>query len=300
MSSRYVEPASDCTEIDLRRSARAFSQDFPLHLNCAEISLMATGQKWLFAPAQPLVERLGRRFFRHAPAKPGVYLMRDRTGAVVYVGKAKNLRQRLRSYCVANPERLPRRHMRLVREVVRIHLDLCRNESAALAREAKLLRELRPRFNRAGVWPGKAQFLTWRFEGQAAQFSVEEIPPLGWERFGPLSGHTPRLMGSLVRLLWLGINPQAGFSDLPHGWTHNRFALPVTIACGPRKAEIQRALENLFWGETEEFSSWLLVCTEADRPAFDRAAMQADLEEINNLIADYREGRPRNGQLALL
>src|SRR5208282_6301499 len=120
---------------------------------------MAAGQQWLFAPAQPLVERLGTQFFRQVPAQPAVYIMRDAGGAVVYVGKAKNLRQRLRSYRVANAERVPRRHLRLMREAARIDFDLCRNEAAALVREAKLLRELRPKFNRAGVWPGKAQFL---------------------------------------------------------------------------------------------------------------------------------------------
>src|SRR5208282_648315 len=132
---------------------------------------MAAGQRWLFAPAAPLVERLGRQFFREVPAQPGVYVMREPTGAVVYVGKAKNLRQRLRSYRVANPERMLRRHLRLVREVARIDFCLCRDEPAALAREAELLRELKPKYNRAGVWPAKAQFLTWRFDGQAAQFS---------------------------------------------------------------------------------------------------------------------------------
>ena len=132
---------------------------------------MAAGQQWLFAPARPLVERLGREFFRKVPAQPGVYFMRDATGEVVYVGKAKNLRQRLRSYRVANPERMPRRHLRMMREVARIDFDLCPNESAALAREARLLRRLKPKFNRAGVWPGKAQFLTWRFADEAAQFS---------------------------------------------------------------------------------------------------------------------------------
>ena len=50
---------------------------------------MAAGQQFLFAPAQPLVERLGKNFFRKAPARPGVYLMCDATGEVVYVGKAK-------------------------------------------------------------------------------------------------------------------------------------------------------------------------------------------------------------------
>ena len=174
-------------------------------------------QQWLFAPAQPLVERLGGQFFRTIPAQPGVYIMRNGAGAVVYVGKAKNLRQRLRSYRVANTARVPRRHMRLLREVVRIDFDLCPNESAALSREAKLLRELRPKFNRAGVWPSQPRFLTWRFTDQAAQFSVQTVPTLGWERFGPLGAYAPRLLGSVVRLVWLGLNPQAGFCGLPYG-----------------------------------------------------------------------------------
>lgn len=262
---------------------------------------MAAGQQWLFAPATPLVERLGKQFFRTVPPQPGVYLMRDATGDVVYVGKAKNLRQRLRSYRVANPERMPRRHLRMVREVARIDFGLCPNESAALASEARLLRRLKPKFNRAGVWPAKAQFLTWRFTDQAGQFSVHEIPPLGWERFGSLGGYAPRLHGSVVRLLWLALNPQAGFSRLPHGWAQNRFASPVTIACGTREAEIRRALESLCWGRPEEFSAWLLASTQVNLPPFEQAAMQSDLEEIENFTATYRNGRATNSsQLALL
>jgi excinuclease ABC subunit C len=107
-------------------------------------------QMLLLPDPQPLVDRLGREFFRQAPESPGVYLMRDAANAVLYVGKAKNLRKRLGSYRVANPERLPRRHLRLLRAVVRIDLEECPNEPSALAREAELLRDLRPRFNRAG------------------------------------------------------------------------------------------------------------------------------------------------------
>jgi excinuclease UvrABC nuclease subunit len=77
---------------------------------------MAIGHPWLFPPAQPLVQRLGIEFFRNLPTCPGVYSRRNGTGVVLYVGKAKNLRQRLGSYRVANPERVPRRHLRLMRE----------------------------------------------------------------------------------------------------------------------------------------------------------------------------------------
>lgn len=261
---------------------------------------MAAGQQWLFAPATPLVERLGRKFFRQAPEKPGVYLMRDASGEVVYVGKAKNLRRRLRSYRVANPEHMTRRHLRLVREVTRIDFNLCHHESAALAREAGLLRRLKPKFNRAGVWPGKARFVTWRFADETVQLSVDEVPPLGWERFGTLGGYAPRLHGAVVRLLWLALNPQAGFSQLPHGWTSTRLPLPVTIGCGARIREIRSALENVFWGKPGAFTDWLMATVATRLPAFDRAAVLADLEEINYFTASYRGSKSDSAQLALL
>src|SRR5437016_7467098 len=111
-------------------------------------------QLLLFPDPSPLVERFGSDFFRQAPECAGVYIMRDGADTVLYVGKAKNLRKRLGSYRVANPDRMPRRHLRMLRAVERIELQPCADESSALARESCLLRALRPRFNRAGTWPG--------------------------------------------------------------------------------------------------------------------------------------------------
>ena len=261
---------------------------------------MATGQQWLFPPAKPLVKRLGKDFFRTVPNEPGVYFMRDATGKVLYVGKAKNLRQRLGSYRVANPERMPRRHLRMVREVARIDFELCRNESAALDHEARWIRRLKPKFNRAAVRPSKAQFLTWRFAEEAAHFSVHEIPPVGWERFGSLGGSAPRLLCALLRLLWLALNPQAGFSRLPYVWAQNRFPLPVRIVCGTGEKGIRLALENLFWGDLREFSGWVLASIEAKSSVFEQAAVLADLEEAQTVAAGYRDGKPQCNQLALL
>jgi excinuclease UvrABC nuclease subunit len=50
-------------------------------------------QMLLFADPRPLVEPLGRDFFRQAPEGAGLCLMRDAAGAVLHLGKAKNLRQ---------------------------------------------------------------------------------------------------------------------------------------------------------------------------------------------------------------
>lgn len=73
---------------------------------------------------------------------------------VLYVGKARNLKKRLSSYRIANPDCLPRRIFRLLHRVTRIEWDECRTEEAARHREELLICVLAPRFNTAGkVWP---------------------------------------------------------------------------------------------------------------------------------------------------
>ena len=114
---------------------------------------MSVGQLWLFDPPKPLVERFGEEFFTTLPTGPGVYFMCGATEGVLYVGKARNLRKRLGSYRVANPERLPRRIIRLLHQVRRIEWDECRTEELARQREELLICVLAPKFNAAGkVW----------------------------------------------------------------------------------------------------------------------------------------------------
>jgi excinuclease UvrABC nuclease subunit len=117
---------------------------------------MAAGQLWLFPPPRTLVERFGENFFRELPEQPGVYLFCGVDAGVLYVGKAKNLRKRISSYRVANPERLSRRLIRLLNQVARIEYDICANETIARHREELFISVLAPKFNRAGkVWPKK-------------------------------------------------------------------------------------------------------------------------------------------------
>ena len=261
---------------------------------------MASGQKLLFAPEKPLVKRLGKKFFRKIPSRAGVYKMRDAQDNIVYVGKAKNLRQRLRSYRVANPENMARRHLKMVREVARIEFDYCANETAALKHEAKLIREIKPKYNRAGVWQGKPQFLTWRLCAEKIEFAIREVPPVGWERYGTLGSYAPRMQAALVRLLWLTVNPEVGFSRLPHGWGQGKFGDTVTIAGRNRAVEIRMALENLFWGRPEEFLLLMTAVVQADVQPFERSAVMADLDEIQEFIATRRGEAVTTGQMELM
>jgi predicted GIY-YIG superfamily endonuclease len=195
---------------------------------------MAAIQPLLFPDPQPLVDRLGRDFFRQLPQTAGVYLMRDANDTVLYIGKAKNLRQRLAHYRTANPDRMPRRHLRLLRKVARIELQSCPDEAAALARESELLREIRPRFNRAGTWSSPPRYFAWYHCDDRVHLTVTEKCERPWIVCGPVGIRAVLLRAVLARLLWIATHPEQGFTGLPLGWFQGAFEATTEIACGPR------------------------------------------------------------------
>ena len=261
---------------------------------------MAASQQMLFPPEKPLVKRLGRKFFRKIPQSAGVYKMHDAAGKIVYVGKAKDLRQRLASYRVAHPERLGKRHLKLLQTVTSIEFDLCASESAALKHEAKLIRELKPRFNRAGVWPGRPQFLAWRAEGGWLELTVQETPITGWERIGSLGAYAPRLRAVLVRLVWRAMNASSGCERMPPGWMQNRLPPLARIECAGRLPEVQSFLAEAFWGEPGLFLNWLAQSFDPERTAFDRSAMARDIEELQSFFEQQASSGKKTGQMALI
>ena len=244
--------------------------------------------------------QLGQKFFREAPQQPGVYLMRDAADRVLYVGKARNLKQRLQNYRVANPDRMPRRHLRLVREVARIEFQFCPGESAALKRESKLLRSLKPRFNRAGVWPGKARFLVWRQMEKRLDLAVTDVPETGWQRYGPLGRHARQLHRTLACLLWLAMNPGRAFVDLPAGWAQGKFAEQAMIHCGNSAKEAAKALAAFFWEDPDDLVRWLQPQFTARTHAFERSVIEGELEILKEFSTRLQQTAENRLQLALL
>jgi DNA polymerase III subunit epsilon len=82
-----------------------------------------------------------------APSTPGVYLMRAANGRVLYVGKAKNLRSRIRSY-YSQPLGYTRKMDGLLQSIDQIETIETGSELAALLLEAQLIARYRPQFNR--------------------------------------------------------------------------------------------------------------------------------------------------------
>ena len=83
---------------------------------------------------------------RELPTRPGVYLYKDADGVVIYVGKAKNLRSRVRSYLLAASQAHAKTGS-LMREAVDLDFILVDNEHEALALENNLIKQKKPRFN---------------------------------------------------------------------------------------------------------------------------------------------------------
>ena len=245
---------------------------------------MPTSQTLLFADPRPLVERLGQDFFRQLTERPGVYLMRDAQDNILYVGKAKNLKKRLNSYRVANPDRMARRHLRLLRAVARIELQECADEAAALAKEAELLRALKPKFNRAGTWPATPRFLAWRCDETKLVLAISEAPAADWQAFGPFGSGIVHLRAALLRLLWFALNPVAGSTAMPAGWVHGHIGEIATLSdARSREAdfrEIKMVLTALFAGNNDGFVAWVGEQTKPLPHAHDLAMRDTDLETV--------------------
>ncbi len=80
------------------------------------------------------------------PDKPGVYLWKDAHGKVLYVGKAKRLRQRVRSYFTSDHSHSPK-HRMLLRAIADLDTIVVPSEPQALLLENNLIKEYAPRFN---------------------------------------------------------------------------------------------------------------------------------------------------------
>jgi len=82
----------------------------------------------------------------HLPESPGVYLWRDADGNVLYVGKAKRLRSRVRSY-VTNDQLTSVKTRALMQQAAGLDTIVVPSEAHALILEANLIKEYRPRYN---------------------------------------------------------------------------------------------------------------------------------------------------------
>ena len=87
-----------------------------------------------------------RQRLKEVPNRPGCYLMRDRRGVIIYIGKAKNLKRRVSSYFRPGAKHAPKVRS-MVDTVYDFEFMTVKNEAESLLTEASLIKKYKPRFN---------------------------------------------------------------------------------------------------------------------------------------------------------
>ena len=95
--------------------------------------------------ANPHLAELRRRAMA-LPMTPGVYIMRDKTGEVIYVGKAKALKNRVSQY-FGSDQNHTEKVRQMVRRVERFDYILVNSEFEALVLECALIKQYSPKYN---------------------------------------------------------------------------------------------------------------------------------------------------------
>ena len=112
-------------------------------------------------------QRRKRHLADDLPASPAVYLFRDQSDRVLYIGKSRHVRTRVRSYFTASEQR--RRMTEMVTLTSRVDAIECSSDLEASVRELRLIAEHRPPYNRRSKFPERMVWL---------KLTVEPFPRL--------------------------------------------------------------------------------------------------------------------------
>lgn len=148
------------------------------------------------------------------PHEPGVYTMYDRHDQVMYVGKAKDLQQRVTSYRYSKSKKI----QRMIAHLERVSYEVCNSETDAILLENLLIRSLRPPFNHANKKPETYYYISTTRRGNSREFRLsmrvmEDYPNV----YGCFKGHlkTRKGLGAMLKLLYVMNRPILSATYLP-------------------------------------------------------------------------------------
>ena len=138
----------------------------------------------------------------HLPVKPGVYLMKDKSGKIIYIGKASVIRNRVRSY-FQKKSNLPPKIQRMVSAIDDFEFIITESELEAFLLESNLIKQNQPRFN-ARLKDGKSYpFIKIDTAEQFPQvYITRKLNNDGSRYFGPYAnaGSVRKTLGLLKKL----------------------------------------------------------------------------------------------------
>jgi excinuclease ABC subunit C len=135
---------------------------------------------------------------REVPHQPGVYLMKDRLGTIIYVGKALDLKRRVSSYFIASQKiRSNVKTRALIDSIHDFEFHTVRNEEESLVLESKLIKDYLPRYNIALRDDKRFYFVKIRLADAWPRFATTRMKKDDGSRyFGPFP-HSSALLGTL-------------------------------------------------------------------------------------------------------
>jgi excinuclease ABC subunit C len=180
---------------------------------------------------------------RELPNKPGVYLMRDRLGRVIYVGKARSLRKRVGQYF--QPSRAMRwdpKTAALIDSIADFETFTVNSEAEALLLEGKLIKEFKPHYN--VLFKDDKRFLLMKVDMRETypQFKFARLKKDDGARyFGPfVHGTAVRLAMQWIRKKYGVLIQGKGGAPKPKDLKYSNYLVPVPLAEMPREEYLRR------------------------------------------------------------
>jgi DNA polymerase-3 subunit epsilon len=267
---------------------------------------------------------------RDFPTRPGVYLMKDETGEVIYVGKAKSLRDRLASY-YNQPLGYTRKMDGLLQSVREIEVRVLGSELEALLVESRLIKELQPRYNVQLRNYEHYPFIKVDVQHPYPRiYATREVAADGARYFGPF--RSGRIVDATIELLHRvfpirtctrGLPPQAPASEPCLRYHLKRCPAPCRGELGGETVARYRAVVDevcaFLGGERDDLIDRLRrdMFAAAARQDFERAARLRDAlrdadqvllgqrlisgaVDANNLLIAYPSAEPEHVELFLV
>lgn len=135
------------------------------------------------------------------PAKPGVYLMKDAAGRVIYVGKAAALRSRVRQYFQESGHLESPRIRHLMGRIADFEVIACENEVEALILETNLIQRHRPMYNVRMADDKAFPYVKITREAFPKITMTRRVVRDGAHYFGPYPYHEPKLVRRTIRTI---------------------------------------------------------------------------------------------------
>jgi len=213
----------------------------------------------------PVTEQI-RKKLNELPHKPGVYLMKDRFGTVIYVGKARDLRRRVSQYF--HPSRRMGWDLKfnaLVEAIQDLDVHIVRSEAESVLLEGKLIKEFHPRYNVSFRDDKRFLLLKVNLNDPIPRFTLTRLKQEDGARyFGPFANagalrHTLQLIRRQFNLR--GCRPLTpNETDYRHClYGHLKFCTAPCIGNVTREQYLQQVLAacNFLDGQSEELQAQL-------------------------------------------